>query len=76
MIFSYSTLQELIDTICRLSKTDRKEITSTRLLNQPKNLKIFDYENITDFAMFDYLLKLVLGHVIIVVDKKYGAHFI
>jgi len=40
MIYSYLPLSVLIDTICRISKYERKLISSSDLLDQPRILKV------------------------------------
>ena len=64
-VYSYMTLNDLIKTICKLSKVDRREIVDSLILDQPRNLKIGTIETITNFAALDYYLSLVNGYVLL-----------
>ena len=68
-VYSYLTLDDLIKTICKLSKRDRSEIVESLILDQPRNLKIGDIEEVTNFAALDYYLSLVNGHFIMTLSK-------
>ena len=46
---------------------------STDLLDQPRNIKISDYQEIDNFEVLEYVLKLVNGHVIVMVKSSYGS---
>ena len=65
-----------METICKLSKTEREEIVTTDLLDQPRNLKITDSSNINDIEILEYLLKMVSGHVVIKFNSSTTAHFV
>ena len=40
IVFSFMTVKELLDTVCKVSKKDRKQITKSEILDQPRHLKI------------------------------------
>ena len=79
MIYSWLTMTDLTDTICKLSKTDRTEIVESTNLDQPRNLKVLRVELGIKSSLFDYYMSLVNGYVMIPLNRSsnfYTLNFI
>ena len=63
-------------TTCKLSKRDRDILTHTELLDQSRNLKITDFSSNLVYERLKYLIKLVNGKIIIVVNDTLNNYIL
>ena len=71
MVYSYLPFQDLIDSVCKLSKKDREELISSKIVDQTRNLLIKNAECINNGDILRYYIKLVNGNVVL----KYTPDF-
>ena len=59
IVYSFMTISELIERICKTSKEDRAMLIKSKIIDQKRKLKInMSYEGNIDIEILDYFVKL------------------
>ena len=59
VVYSFMTLTDLMEKVCKFSREDRAVLVKSKILDQKRKLKLnMSYEGNIDIEVLDYLVKL------------------
>ena len=76
VIFSYFTVTELIDVVCKLSKMHRQLLVVTNVMDQPRSLTVDGNHIIKHLSNYKYIIQLANKNINLKVNSHTNAIFV